>query len=88
VQYRLRDEYGVETAFEPVQIHCARWVACEDARKLKEFRDKSDSRLALDHYGALVYLASSNVNLQMAMERAPDIRFLDTREQDGLRSAN
>jgi peptide chain release factor 3 len=87
VQYRLRDEYGVESVFEPVQVHTARWIACADPKKLKEFRDKNEPRLALDHFGALVYLASSNVNLQMAMERAPDVRFLDTREQDGLRAA-
>ncbi len=87
VQYRLRDEYSVESVFEPVQVHTARWVACDDAKKLKDFRDKNEPRLALDHFGALVYLASSNVNLQMAMERAPDVRFLDTREQDGLRAA-
>ncbi|MBL6752490.1 MAG: peptide chain release factor 3 [Nevskia sp.] len=81
VQYRLRDEYGVEAAFEPASIHCARWVSSEDPRKLKEFRDKNDARLALDHAGQLVYLASSSVNLQMAQERAPDVRFADTREQ-------
>ena len=43
--------------------------------------DERNARLALDHSGHLVYLASSSVNLQMAMERAPDVRFLDTREQ-------
>jgi peptide chain release factor 3 len=87
VQYRLRDEYGVESVFEPVSVHTARWISCDDAKKLKEFRDKNEARLALDHFGALVYLASSNVNLQMAMERAPGVRFLDTREQDSLGAA-
>src|SRR5581483_5133994 len=81
VQYRLRDEYGVEAQFEAGNIHSARWVSCDDPKKLKEFRDKNEARLALDHAGHLVYLASSSVNLQMAMERAPDVRFLDTREQ-------
>ncbi|WP_028008087.1 peptide chain release factor 3 [Solimonas flava] len=80
VQYRLRDEYGVESVFEPVQVHTARWVECDDPKKLKEFRDKNDSRLALDHYGQLVYLASSSVNLSMTRERFPDVRFLETRE--------
>jgi peptide chain release factor 3 len=82
VQYRLRDEYGVEAAFEPASIHCARWVTADDPRKLKDFREKNEVRLALDHAGHLVYLASSSVNLQMAQERAPDVRFQDTREQD------
>ncbi|WP_028081663.1 peptide chain release factor 3 [Solimonas soli] len=80
VQYRLRDEYGVESVFEPVQVHTARWVECDDPKKLREFRDKNDARLALDHYGQLVYLASSSVNLSMTRERFPDVRFLETRE--------
>ncbi|MGH8445583.1 MAG: peptide chain release factor 3, partial [Solimonas sp.] len=80
VQYRLRDEYNVESVFEPVQVHTARWVECADAKKLREFRDKNDARLALDHYGQLVYLASSSVNLSMTRERFPDVNFLETRE--------
>ncbi|HET8882840.1 MAG TPA: EF-Tu/IF-2/RF-3 family GTPase, partial [Solimonas sp.] len=80
VQYRLRDEYKVESVFEPVQVHTARWIEIDDAKKLKEFRDKNDTRLAFDHYGQLVYLASSSVNLSMTQERFPDVRFLETRE--------
>jgi peptide chain release factor 3 len=78
--FRLKDEYGVEAALEPVQVHSARWVGSADAKQLKEFQDKNDTRLARDHFGDLVYLASSAVNLQMAQERHPDIRFTDTRE--------
>jgi peptide chain release factor 3 len=80
VQYRLKDEYGVDSVFEPVQVNTARWVACDDAKKLKEFVDKNEARLAKDHYGDLVYLASSAVNLSMTKERHPDVRFLDTKE--------
>ena len=36
--------------------------------------------LALDASGALVYLAPSRVNLQLAQERAPAVTFLATRE--------
>jgi peptide chain release factor 3 len=78
--FRLKDEYGVEAALEPVTVHSARWVGAKDARQLKDFQDKNDTRLARDHFGDLVYLASSAVNLQMARERHPDIRFTDTRE--------
>ena len=81
VQYRLRDEYSVDSVFEGISVTTARWVACDDPKKLKEFREKNDARLALDHAGQLVYLASSNVNLAMTRERWPEIRFLDTREQ-------
>jgi peptide chain release factor 3 len=79
--YRLKDEYGVDAVFEPAQISTARWVSSKDARKLQEFRDKNASRVALDHYDALVYLASSPVNLQMTRERFPEVQFHDTREQ-------
>jgi peptide chain release factor 3 len=78
--FRLKDEYGVEAALEPVAVHSARWIGAPDAKLLKEFQDKNDTRLARDHFGDLVYLASSAVNLQMAIERHPDIRFTDTRE--------
>ncbi|WP_240098165.1 peptide chain release factor 3 [Thermomonas flagellata] len=78
--YRLKDEYGVEAAFEPVQVATARWIRCDDARALEEFREKNALHLALDAAGALVYLAPSRVNLQLAQERAPKVQFLATRE--------
>lgn len=81
VQYRLRDEYGVECVFSPVAVNAARWVSSDDARQLKDFRDKNEARLAVDHKRTLVYLASSGVNLSMTQERWPDIRFADIREQ-------
>ena len=80
VQFRLRDEYGVESAFEPVTVHCARWVECANASKLAEFVEKNEQRIARDHYGDLVYLASSSVNLSMTRERHPEVHFLDTKE--------
>ncbi|WP_140909288.1 peptide chain release factor 3 [Cognatiluteimonas lumbrici] len=78
--YRLKDEYGVEAVFEPVQVATARWVHCDDARKLEQFREKNAQHLALDGAGQLVYLAPTRVNLQLAEERAPDVRFRATRE--------
>ncbi len=80
VQFRLRDEYNVESSFEPVTVHCARWVDCPDASQFKAFVDKNETRMARDHYGDLVYLASSSVNLSMTRERHPEVRFLDTKE--------
>ena len=71
VAYRLKDEYGVDASFEPVQVATARWVRCDDAKKLEEFREKDAMNLALDAAGELVYLAPTRVNLQLAQERAP-----------------
>ena len=80
VAFRLQDEYAVQCAFEPIGVHTARWVSCNDERRLQEFRDKVHEHLALDHSGALVYLAPSRVNLALTLERWPEIDFRETRE--------
>ncbi len=80
VAFRLADEYGVQCVFDNVTVHTARWVSAADERKLEEFRNKAFDNLAMDHSGALVYLAPSRVNLQLTLERWPDIRFRETRE--------
>jgi peptide chain release factor 3 len=80
VAYRLKDEYGVDAAFEPVGVATARWVKCDNARKLEEFRDKNAVNLAIDAAGELVYLAPTRINLQLTEERWPDVRFAATRE--------
>ncbi len=80
VAFRLQDEYGVSCVFEPVNVATARWIACDDARKLEEFRSRAYEHLALDHSGTLVYLAPSRVNLELTLERWPQVTFRETRE--------
>src|SRR5688572_19273484 len=80
VAYRLKDEYGVDATFEQVQVATARWIRCNDAKKLEEFREKNAMYLSLDAAGQLVYLAPTRVNLQLAQERAPAVEFMATRE--------
>ncbi len=80
VAFRLQDEYGVQCVFEGVNVHTARWLSAADPRKLEEFRLKAHDNLAFDHTGALVYLAPSRVNLELTLERWPQISFAPTRE--------
>ena len=80
VAFRLQDEYGVQCVFDAVGVHTVRWIGGGDPKKIEEFRSKAFDNLALDHSGALVYLAPTRVNLQLTLERWPDIRFLETRE--------
>jgi len=80
VAFRLADEYGVQCVFDPVTVHTARWVESADPGKLAEFRTRAHEHLAIDHSGALVYLAPSRVNLQLTLERWPDLTFHETRE--------
>jgi peptide chain release factor 3 len=78
--YRLKDEYGVDAAVEPVTVQTARWVDCEDKMLLSRFREKVYENLAEDGDGRLVYLAPTRVNLSLTEERWPEIRFRATRE--------
>jgi peptide chain release factor 3 len=80
VAQRLKDEYKVDCGFEPVSVNTARWVECDDEKLLSKFKDKAMQNLALDHSGELVYIAPTRVNLQMAMEKYPEIHFHSTRE--------
>jgi peptide chain release factor 3 len=78
--FRLKEEYGVDAVVEPVSVHTARWVRCDDLKVLERFREKAYEYLAEDGDGLLVYLAPTRVNLALTEERWPEIRFLATRE--------
>ena len=80
VAYRLQDEYRAECVWEDASTFTARWVYCDDEKKLAEFRARNEDSLALDGGGHLAYLASSRVNLQLAEERWPEVTFAKTRE--------
>jgi peptide chain release factor 3 len=47
---------------------------------LEEFRRKCSTNLALDGGDNLTYIAPTMVNLNLSMERYPDIEFAKTRE--------
>ena len=57
-----------------------RWVVAADGRKLEEFMARAHDHLARDHKDALVYLAPSRINLQLTLERWPELTFRETRE--------
>lgn len=80
VASRLKEEYKVECAYEAINVWSARWIECDDEKKLKEFKDKAFENLSVDGGGHLAYLAPTRVNLSLMEERWPDIRFRATRE--------
>ena len=77
---RLKAEYGVEAVYEAVDYAAARWIACDDRKKLDAFKHKHQANLALDAEGHLAFLASSEWRLAYTMEQNPDIVFHKTRE--------
>ena len=80
VAHRLKHEYGVECQFENVNVATARWVTCENEDKLEEFKKKAQDNLAIDGGDNLTYIAPTRVNLELTIERWPDIKFHATCE--------
>ncbi len=77
---RLKNEYGVDAVYEPVDYQAARWVSCKDKKKMSEFERLNRSSLATDSEGFLTYLAQNEWMLKFFMEKWPDIEFHKTRE--------
>lgn len=77
---RLKAEYNVDAIYESVNVSTARWVECDDVKKLEEFKRKCEANLALDGGNSLTYIAPSMVNLNLSQERYPDVVFRKTRE--------
>ena len=62
-------------------MHTARWVgARRSAQSSRSFSTKAYDHLALDHSGALVYLAPSRVNLQLTHGALAGHSLHETRE--------
>jgi len=80
VAHRLQSEYSVECIYEVVNITTARWISSRDLKKLEEFKQKAFEYLAWDGGENLAYLAPTQVNLKLTIERWPELIFSDTRE--------
>ncbi|MDD5203986.1 MAG: peptide chain release factor 3 [Desulfobacterales bacterium] len=83
---RLRDEYGVDAVYEPVEIAVARWIESDDRKKLDQFEEKHRSNMARDSEGHLTFFAPNTWRLGFVMEDWPDISFKKTREHNAKRA--
>ncbi|HNY66255.1 MAG TPA: peptide chain release factor 3, partial [Deltaproteobacteria bacterium] len=82
VMERLKEEYGAEAIYEPVEYTAARWVKCDDEKVLREFEKSCQSHLARDAGGHLTFLSPSSWRLKFTMEEWPQVEFLRTREHN------
>lgn len=80
IMSRLKDEYNVDAIYEAVDYATARWVTCEDKKKMEEFEKKNRIQLSRDAEGNMAFLASSEWRLQHTIEQWPDVEFHKTRE--------
>ena len=79
VAHRLKYEYGVDCQFETINVATARWVSGSD-KDIEQLKTKAGNNIAIDSAGMLTYLAPSMVNLQLTLERHPELTFSATRE--------
>jgi peptide chain release factor 3 len=84
VAHRLKHEYGCEARLAPSRYTGARWITADDDRELKRFIEANAHRVAYDVVGAPAFLAAHDVEIKVAMEQWPKIRFHALREHAGL----
>lgn len=80
VAYRLKAEYHVDCRFETSTVSTARWLEFQNPGDETEFMHRNEQYLAIDGRECLVYLAPNRANLQLAVQRWPDVKFQSTRE--------
>ncbi len=87
VAARLASEYKVDALYDEAGIATARWLTYPDEKTRRDFEKDRAASLANDVDGNPVYLAPNRFNLQVAMERWPQVGFHATREH-GQRMAH
>jgi peptide chain release factor 3 len=80
LKVRLRDEYGLDIDFETPEFQLARWISCDDDKKLSDFVSGNYSSVAEDLDGDRVFMARNQFILDYTSERAPGIVFTDIKD--------
>lgn len=73
LQYRLQDEYGVETLITPLPYQCSAWIVGD----MQAFQKTSQCLLVKDAHGRPMALFGSVWEKDYAMKKNPDHKFLD-----------
>jgi peptide chain release factor 3 len=73
MQYRLKDEYGVETSITYLPYECSSWIEGD----VKNFKKPTNSLIASDSLGRPMILFSSSWEKQYAQSQNSKITFKD-----------
>jgi len=84
VAHRLKTEYGADVRLMGSRFNVARWVTSDDPKELARFLQENIHRTAEDVVGAPVLLTAHRSELDVVMERWPQIQFHALREHAGL----
>jgi len=80
LKVRLDGEYGLEIDFETPEFALARWIACDERKKLDDFVKANYSSMAEDLDGDMVFMARNQFTLDYTRERAGGIVFTDIKD--------
>jgi peptide chain release factor 3 len=80
IQHRLQHEYSAACDFQYLPYTKACWITSDNEEKMKEFISYKYQQIAYDKEGNSVFLADSEWNLKMTMEKFPDIKYHFTSE--------
>jgi len=73
MQYRLKDEYGVDTIVSPLPYKCSAWLIGD----LKAFQKPSNSLIVQDRYERPIALFTEQWEKQYAAKQNPNHQLLD-----------
>lgn len=73
MQYRLKDEYGVETLVSPLPYQCSAWLLGD----FHTFKKTTSALIVQDRYNRPVVLFSENWEKQYAIKQNPDHQLVD-----------
>lgn len=82
IQHRLKNEYNATCRYEPMSLHKACWISCENPAKLSEFKKRKARNMAFDKHGRDVFLANTAWDLNSTQDLFPDVKFHFTSEFD------
>ena len=80
IKYRLKNEYGAECSFKPLNYHMACWITSNDQKALDTFVKRKAGYIVYDKSENPVFLALSQWLLQNERDNNPDIVFHTTSE--------
>ena len=80
VKFRLKDEYGVEIRYEPVQCVHARWISRKDGAEvdIAQLQRERAGTVVVDVRGRPVILFAGDWQLNAALRDFPDYVFAET----------
>lgn len=73
MQYRLKDEYGVETVLTLLPFHSSAWIIGD----IKTFVKSTDSKVVQDRQGRPMVLFTSQWEKQYSIKQNPNLKFVD-----------